>query len=93
MNKSLSCLHCFVHGLVQGVYLRNWVQKQSTKYTFNGWVRNCENGDVEIRVAGDINKIKNFLSDLKKGSLLAKIEQIYYDINHEVIEPGLSVLK
>lgn len=93
MTKNFSCLHCFVQGRVQGVGFRNWVQKQSIKYTFNGWVKNCENGDVEIKISGEINKIKEFLLDLKKGSVLAKVERINYGINQDSIEPGFKVIR
>ena len=93
MTKNFDCLHCFVKGRVQGVGFRNWVLKQSTKYKFNGWVKNCDNGEVEIKVTGNINKLRVFLVALQKGPLLAKVEGINYDISKSSLLNSFRVLR
>ena len=93
MNKDFDCLHCFVKGRVQGVGFRNWVLKQSIKYKFNGWVKNCDNGEVEIKVTGNIDKLRIFLVALQKGPFLAKVEEINFDISKSPLLDSFRVLR
>jgi acylphosphatase len=45
-------LHFLVRGRVQGVGFRWFVHREASELELKGWVRNTEDGDVEVVVAG-----------------------------------------
>ncbi|MGE6631706.1 acylphosphatase [Bacillus sp. NPDC077027] len=65
--------HVIVKGRVQGVGFRYFVQGEASTYGVKGWVRNTEDGDVEIKVEGDEQQVSPFLSTVRKGSLFSKV--------------------
>ncbi len=42
-----------VHGHVQGVWFRDWTNREAKTLGIDGWVRNCRDGTVEALVAGE----------------------------------------
>lgn len=66
-----------VSGIVQGVGYRNWVKKRALSYNLTGYVRNLDNGNVVIIVAGTDNEIlEKFKEDCYIGPERAKVENI-----------------
>jgi len=53
-------LSLYVTGLVQGVGYRYVAQKEAKKRGFTGYVRNAENGGVEILAEGETGDLKDF---------------------------------
>lgn len=41
-----------VRGRVQGVFFRASTREQARQLALTGWVRNCEDGDVELTACG-----------------------------------------
>jgi len=66
-------IHAFVSGLVQGVNFRYHTQKRAKELGITGWVRNLEDGRVEVVAEGDKYAIEEFIRFLKKGPPLAKV--------------------
>lgn len=66
-------LHIVVNGRVQGVYFRANTQKQALKVGLSGYVRNLENGDVEIVATGTSSQIDSLVKWCHKGPILAKV--------------------
>ncbi len=69
-------LHLIVSGVVQGVGFRWYTQRIATSLGLTGWVRNLQNGDVEIVVEGKSDIIEMFISELKNGYLGRNISRI-----------------
>lgn len=69
--------HYVVSGRVQGVGYRFMVYRIALKLDIKGYVRNLDNGDVEIYAEGSDNSLKLFKEYLKKGSLVAKVTSIF----------------
>ena len=46
-------VHIFVSGLVQGVFFRYFTKKTADKLNLKGWVKNLDDGRVEILAEGD----------------------------------------
>lgn len=68
-----------VHGAVQGVGYRYFVKTKAKKYGINGFVRNVEDGSVEVLAeSGNEKLIKEFIKeinvDMKVGPQVFKIE-------------------
>ena len=65
-----------VHGKVQGVGFRFFVQRAGKRLGLNGKVRNRPDDTVEIVVAGDAELIKEFVSQVSKGPPLSRVERL-----------------
>jgi acylphosphatase len=74
-------LHINVHGRVQGVGFRYFVQHLGVRLGLTGNVHNCADGTVEIIVEGVPKQLDEFVDLVKKGPRMAWIEHV--DI-HEV---------
>ncbi len=73
--------HIFVSGKVQGVFFRANATKVANKLGVKGWIRNLDDGRVEVVAEGRKEKLDKLIKWLKKGPFLAKV----YDL---VIEEG-----
>ncbi len=73
MKKSAKIL---VQGTVQGVFFRQFIKENADKLQLRGFVRNLENGDVEIIVEGDHEDIGRFIEIVKKGPQYSQIRNV-----------------
>lgn len=69
-------VHVFYSGLVQGVGFRYTAQDIAMSLGITGWVKNLEDGRVEIVAEGKEEGIKEFLDRLAKGQLRQYIKDI-----------------
>jgi acylphosphatase len=65
-----------VHGRVQGVGFRYFVQRAGSRLGLTGNVRNRPDDTVEIVVAGDGELIEEFLKEVTKGPPLSRVERL-----------------
>ena len=72
-------VHMFVHGHVQGVFYRAKTQKVAQGLGLTGWVKNCDDGSVEIHAEGDKGKLEELIEWCRHGPALAKVSKI--DLN------------
>ncbi len=71
-----SAVHLSVRGRVQGVYFRAGTEKSAKELGLTGWVRNCQDGSVEIHAEGTKEKIEKFIEWCRKGPVLASVKEI-----------------
>lgn len=81
-------LQCVITGKVQGVLFTSWVHGQAESLGLTGWVRNLDEGKVEVLAQGDEARIGEFKTRLLAGSSLARVDSldskwIDYDKRHE----------
>ena len=57
---------CHFDGRVQGVGFRYTTQNLAMQYDVNGYVRNTNDGKVELVVEGPDDQMKHLLDDLKQ---------------------------
>ena len=69
-------VHVTVRGRVQGVGYRNWAYSQAKLLKINGWVRNLPEGDVELSAEGPEGALRSFVTLLKTGPALAKVNAV-----------------
>ncbi len=60
-------LHLIVEGHVQGVGFRYFVDRLAQELKLTGWVRNLENGNVEITAEGERNTLERLLTRVSEG--------------------------
>lgn len=60
-------MHILVEGRVQGVGFRYFVQVQASQLGLTGWVRNLEDGGVEILAEGEKTDILELLDRVRTG--------------------------
>ena len=65
-----------VKGKVQGVYYRKSAQIQANFLHVNGKIKNLENGDVLIRVEGDLPHLELFIQWCWQGPPGAKVSSV-----------------
>ena len=56
--------HIFFYGRVQGVGFRYHATYKATLLGLTGWVRNLDDGSVEMEVQGDANQINELILHL-----------------------------
>jgi len=77
--KDLARVHVVVNGKVQGVGFRAFTQNQATQKGIVGWVRNREDGSVELEAQGPRVILDDFLKALEQGPGLSCVEHITVD--------------
>ncbi|MCX8057517.1 MAG: acylphosphatase [Ignavibacteria bacterium] len=68
--------HIIVSGLVQGVGYRYFIHRKATELELKGFVRNLYNGDVEIVVEGEKDKIQILIEHAKIGPRMAFVKDL-----------------
>ena len=68
--------HVFIKGKVQGVFYRDWAAQKAKALGLAGWVKNLEDGRVEVVFEGSRQKVAEMVENCKKGSVLAKVEHV-----------------
>jgi acylphosphatase len=77
VSDSLVCMHLIVKGRVQGVGFRDFTFRAAVKIGgLSGWVRNLDNGDVEILVQGLRSKIQELIVFCQQGPALARVDSV-----------------
>lgn len=69
-----------VHGFVQGVGYRDYVRRMAEHYDVKGYVKNVEDGSVEILAEASEHQLSEFIKDIEvrtyHGPEVHKIERI-----------------
>jgi len=69
-------IHAIVQGRVQGVGFRYSARYAARKLDITGWVRNLENGDVEILAEGSEEALADFEAWLSDGPPGARVDRL-----------------
>jgi acylphosphatase len=68
--------HYRLTGRVQGVGFRFFTERTARLEGLTGWVRNTEDGSVEVFAEGDAEAIARFEAKLRKGPPGARVDQV-----------------
>lgn len=68
-----------VSGTVQGVGFRSWTRKQARTLMVTGWVKNREDGTVEIMAEGKKADLLQLVSRCQHGPEVSWVEQVRTD--------------
>lgn len=81
-------MHAIIHGLVQGVCFRATTQEHANALRLSGWVRNCEDGSVELLAQGTETNLKLLLERLRKNPGYGQIESM--DVTYRPLTKALD---
>jgi acylphosphatase len=81
--------HYLVKGRVQGVGFRWFVHREAAALQLRGWVRNTEDGHVEVLASGQAEELAELAKALRQGSRGSRVDSI---IEHELDESEAAKL-
>jgi acylphosphatase len=73
MKKSV---RLYVEGVVQGVFYRAFVKENAERYNVKGFVRNLEDGRVEVFLEGATDDVKKMIELCEKGQKFSQIKNV-----------------
>jgi acylphosphatase len=76
-------LHFLIKGRVQGVGFRWFVHREASELELRGWVRNTEDGDVEVVATGKAEDLAELRASLKQGPRGSRVDRV---IEHSLEE-------
>jgi len=66
-------VHLFISGIVQGVFFRAHTRNSARSLNLTGWVKNMDDGRVEVVVEGIRSRITEFIGWCHKGPAAASV--------------------
>lgn len=70
-------VHLVVHGRVQGIGYRAFVEREALARNLQGWVRNCRDGTVEAVLSGDAAVVEDMIAACRRGPYGARVDTIH----------------
>ncbi len=77
MKTEILGRHYIIRGRVQGVFYRRFALKEAKTLHITGWVRNLEDGRVEVHAFGTAQQLLHFGHKLAQGPVTAKVSGIF----------------
>ncbi|AKD39180.1 acylphosphatase [Pasteurella multocida subsp. multocida OH4807] len=82
----------FVYGIVQGVGFRYFTWREATKIGVKGYVRNRQDGSVEVVALGSTTQLQHLHAWLKRGPKTARVECVVeQDYLFDTVFPDFSL--
>jgi len=82
-----------VEGVVQGVYFRDYAQKEARSLDLSGWVRNRADGSVEAVLEGEAEQVDRMLAWLESGSPMAQVSKVSTEEEHPLGDKTLFAIR
>ena len=75
-------IHIFIVGRVQGVFFRQSTRVMAIKNNVTGWVKNLNDGRVEIVAEGETQNIDNLIIWCKTGPANSRVDE--FELSEEI---------
>jgi acylphosphatase len=75
-RSSTMVLHFLIQGRVQGVGFRWFVHREASELDLRGWVRNTEDGDVEVVASGSAEDLAELRTSLRRGPRGSRVDRL-----------------
>ncbi len=76
MENNFLEFYAKVYGKVQGVGYRYFVKEKAQSLDIFGYVKNLEDGSVEVLAQGREENLQKLIEELKKGPFLARVDKL-----------------
>lgn len=90
-DSPVACAHFRVRGHVQGVFYRASTEAVALRLGLSGWVRNSENGDVELVACGSASQLDELERWLWQGPAGARVSSVQRAPAARAIFDGFTV--
>jgi acylphosphatase len=80
-----------ITGRVQGVGFRWFVEREASAIGVGGWVRNNDNGNVEVLASGTDEQLAKLRARLKQGPRASRVDQVLESEEQELNEPSFRI--
>jgi acylphosphatase len=74
----------YIDGTVQGIFFRQFVKDNAERYNLKGFVRNLEDGRVEVFCEGEMENVDRLVELCKKGPKYSQIRKV--DVKEEKVQ-------
>jgi acylphosphatase len=71
-------VHFVIRGSVQGVGFRWFARSTAQRCGVAGWVRNREDGAVEVAASGENESLDRFLAVIQRGPSGSRVDHVEY---------------
>ena len=92
-GDAVCCRYLRVRGHVQGVFYRASTEQAAHRLGLTGWVRNCENGDVELVACGTPAQLDALEQWLWQGPPSAQVDAVERRDTPFEVFAGFNVLR
>ncbi len=86
-------LHFLIQGRVQGVGFRWFVHREASELDLRGWVRNTEEGDVEVVGSGTAEDLAELRAALRRGPRGSRVDRLIEHYLDEKEAVGLNAFR
>lgn len=76
-HEDIDTVRLFIHGFVQGVNYRRWLQGEALERGVHGWVRNRSDGTVEAILSGPARQVADLMRAARHGPSLARVDRVH----------------
>jgi acylphosphatase len=83
-------LHFLIQGRVQGVGFRWYVHREASHLDLRGWVRNTEDGEVEVVASGELAELAGLRASLRRGPRGSRVDRVIEHYLDESEAEGLG---
>lgn len=66
----------YISGTVQNVFFRAFVKENAEKYNVKGFIRNLEDGRIEVFLEGELEAVDKMIELCKKGPKFSQIRNV-----------------
>jgi len=93
MGATDLAFHGFVSGRVQGVFFRAETRRKAIELGLSGWVKNLDDGRVELLISGSEQALALMRTWLQVGPRLARVDQLLLEQVNRSCGPGFHIHK
>ena len=90
---SMATVHLLVEGKVQGVFYRASAKETADDLGLSGWVKNREDGNVEMVVSGEEPEINKFIKWCHKGPRRAVVTNVVSTPQDDILFEKFEVVR
>lgn len=86
-------IHFLIQGRVQGVGFRWFVHREASELELRGWVRNTDEGDVEVVAAGHPEDLAELRASVKRGPRGSRVDRVVEHALEEAEAHDLDIFR
>ena len=72
----MKTIRIHITGMVQGIMFRQFIKDQADKIGVKGYVRNLEDGRVEVAIEGKDQEVNEMLKICRKGAPYSQVKEL-----------------